>query len=120
MISRDMIENLFARTRSLRAEGRVSWDVDATCRWSFFFVDSDREKLLSAAQYLEARGYEFMGTLDPTPDDDDQETIYLRVDRIEKHTVDTLLSRNEELYEIARRFDLVDYDGMDCGAIEGP
>src|SRR5262245_14141215 len=87
MITREMIEDLFERTRRLRSEGRVKWNIDDVCRWSFFFIDSSRERLIDAGQKLEGTGYEFVGLLEPNADDEDQETIFLRVDRVEKHTV---------------------------------
>ncbi len=115
-----MIEDLFANTRKLRQEGRAEWNVDEVCRWSFFFVDADRERLTKAGEELERAGYEFVGLLEPEEEDDDQETIYLRVDRVEGHTVDSLMARNAELYAFAASHDLADYDGMDVGAVDGP
>ena len=87
MITEEAIRDLFERTRFLRDTGRAKWDIDDICRWSFFFVDTSREKLLRAADELAALGYEVVGMLEPTPDDDDQEAIFLRVDRVEKHSV---------------------------------
>lgn len=120
MISPEMIEDLFERTRQLRREGQVAWDIDAVCRWSYFFVDSSREKLVKAGRELEEAGYEPIGFLEPRPEHDDQATIYLRVDRVEKHTVASLLARNDSLYAVAARHGLRAYDGMDCGAVDGP
>ena len=114
-----MIEDLFANTRKLRQEGRAKWDIDGVCRWSFFFVDADRERLVRAGEALERAGYELVGLLEPD-ENDDQETIYLRVDCVERHTVDSLMSRNAELYSFAASHGLADYDGMDVGAIDGP
>ena len=120
MISRDQVEDLFERTRSLHKARRASWDIDGICRWSFFFIDSSREKLAQLGRHLEQLGYEVVGFLEPTPEDDDQQTIYLRVDRVEKHSVDSLLARNTEFYALARKFNVADYDGMDSGAVDGP
>lgn len=114
-----MIEDLFANTRKLTRDGRAKWDIDAVCRWSFFFVDVDRDRLIRAGEDLARGGYEFVGLLEPG-EDDDQETIYLRVDRVERHTVDSLLSRNSELYAFAESHGLANYDGMDVGAIDSP
>ncbi len=65
MISAEMIEDLFERTRRLRKERRVTWDIDDVCRWSYFFVDSSAEKLVDAGHQLEGAGYEFIGLLEP-------------------------------------------------------
>jgi hypothetical protein len=119
-ISRSMIEDMFQGARRDRRSGRANWDIDDVCRWSFFFVDGDRDKLIRAGLALEPAGYELVGLLEPSDGEEDQETIYVRLDRVEKHTVDSLLSRNDELYAFAERFGLTSYDGMDVGAVDGP
>ena len=73
-----------------------------------------------AKDLLRRQGYEVVGFLEPNPKNDDQQTIYLRLDKIERHTPDSLLIRNAELYKLAADFDLDGYDGMDVGAIDGP
>ena len=118
MITKEQLEDLFQRTRNLHKEGRASWDIDRVCRWSFFFVDRDREKLIRLGKHLEQLQFEFVGFLEPGPEDDDQETIYLRVDKVEKHTVSSLLARNDEFYKLAEQFQVADYDGMDVGAVD--
>jgi Regulator of ribonuclease activity B len=120
MITRETILDFFDHTRQLKREGRARFDIDQVCRWSFFFVDTDREKLTRAGRYVEQQGYEVAGFLEPTPEDDDQGTIYLRVDKVERHTPDSLLARNAELYKVAANFGLDGYDGMDVGAVDGP
>ena len=120
MITKEILQGFFENTRNLRDEGKTPFDIDDVCRWSYFFVDSDREKLTRVGQFLEDKGYEVVGFLEPTPEDDDQETIYLRADCVEKHTVDSLQERNQELYGIAEQFGVRDYDGMDVGSIDGP
>jgi hypothetical protein len=116
MITREMIEGLFAQTREHRQAGRVDWDIDGPCRWSYFFVDADRDKLIGAARELRASGYAFAGLLEPERTDDSQ-GLFLRVDRIETHDVASLLARNDELHAFAARFG-VSYDGMDVGGVE--
>jgi hypothetical protein len=120
MITKETLQDFFDHTRNLRDEGKAPFDIDDICRWSYFFVDTDRDKLTQIGLLLEDNGYEIIGFLEPSSEDKDQETIYLRADRIEKHTVESLHGRNQELYEIAERFDVNDYDGMDVGAVDGP
>ena len=120
MITREAIEGLFLNTRRLRAEGRVKWDVDQACRWSYFFVDSSRDKLMRAVPVLVELGYESRGLLDPAPENDDQETLYLRVDRLEQHSVESLCARCRDLSAVADRLGLHGFDGMDVGAVNGP
>lgn len=119
MITRDVLDEFFANTRKLHADGRAEFDIDKLCRWSFFFVDPSEERLLAIAPELAELGYEIYGTLEP--DANDQDPVYfLRVDKIETHTVETLLARNEQLYAFAGAHGVRDYDGMDVGAIDGP
>jgi hypothetical protein len=113
MISRDLIEDMFANTR-----GKASWDIDGLCLWGYFFCDKSRSKLMNAAPALEKMGYRFVGVMEPTPQDDDQATLTLHVEKEEVHTVDSLLARNAVLYRFADEFDLEDYDGMDVGPVQ--
>lgn len=119
MITQRQLEDFFAETRATRAAGRSSWSIDDRCRWSYFFVDPDLNKLIPVAEQMEALGYEVAGTLDPE-DGEENSVYYLRVDRVESHTPDSLHARNLELYAIAERFGLAGYDGMDVGAPDGP
>ena len=48
------------------------------------FVTTGR--LEKARGLLEARGYKFVDILEPTPQDDDQELLFLHVERVEQHT----------------------------------
>ena len=120
MITKDTLEEFFDMVRKMRDSGEADFDVDGVCRWSYFFIDADRDKLIDVGRYLERNGYEIIGFLEPSPDDDDQETIYLRADRVEHHTLETLHERNQELYRVAQRFGVTDYDGMDVGDVDGP
>ncbi len=115
-----MIEELFANLRQLKRDGQVAWDVDGVCRWSFFFIDEDRDRLVRAGEALARAGYEFVGLLEPDGADDDQATIFLRADRVERHTVDSLMARNADLYKFADAQGVTDYDGMDVGPVDAP
>ena len=42
------------------------------------------------------------------------------MDRVERHTVDSLMARNAELYKFADAQGLTDYDGMDVGPVDAP
>lgn len=119
-ITRKTLQIFFTDLRKLHAEGEVRLNINGKCRWSYFFVDTDRNKLSELAAHLEQNGYEFFGFIIPGPQDNDQETICLRVDRIEKHTVDSLDERAREMYALAERFGIRDFDGMDVGAVKGP
>jgi hypothetical protein len=113
MISREMLEGLFASTRE-----RARWSIDGVCLWGYFFTDHSQERLLAAAPAMERMGYRVVGIREPTPEDDDQGLFWLHVEREEQHTVDSLEARNRELYHFADEFGLETYDGMDVGPVE--
>ena len=119
MIALETLQDFFRDTRRLKEEGKAKFDIDQECRWSFFMVDADRQKLTQAGRHLEQIGFEVVGFLDPSPEDQNP-IIYLRFDRVGTHTPESLFELNSELYAIARKFDLADYDGMDVGAVDGP
>ncbi|MCB0035821.1 MAG: ribonuclease E inhibitor RraB [Anaerolineales bacterium] len=117
MITIEILEEFFDNTRRLYREGEAPFNIDLTCRWSFFFIDSDIKKLTDVGRHLEINGYEVIGCLEPSTDDEDQETIYLRADRIEAHTIESLNKRNLDLYAIAEKFGITGYDGMEVGEV---
>jgi hypothetical protein len=94
---------LLRDTRRLRHNGKVHFDVDGVCRWSFFFVDPSRSKLEPLVGHLQQLGYEVKGFLEPDSSND-RPVYFLRLDRIECHTVDSLEARNGEFYQLASRF----------------
>jgi hypothetical protein len=120
VITQKTIEDFYERTRQLKANGRTRIDIDGECRWSYFFVDSNSEKLLALGEELAREGYEPRGLLYPDPNDDDQKTIVLRVDRIETHSVGSLVERTNQFYALARDARVQGYDGMDVGLVSGP
>jgi len=119
MISLETLNDFFRDTRQLTEEGKAKFDIDEECRWSFFMVDTDRAKLTKAGRHLEQIDFKVVGFLDPSSEDENP-SIYLRFDRIATHTPESLFELNSELYAIARKFDLDDYDGMDVGAVDEP
>ena len=119
MISHEVVEDFFSRTRDLHQLGDAQFDIDQVCRWSFFFVDASRVQLEPLADHLQSIGYEIWGYLEPSINDTDP-VYFLRADRVEMHTAESLLARNSELYAVAAQFGVRDYDGMDVGAVAGP
>lgn len=111
-IDRSALEEMFARIRA-----NTTWPIDGDMLWGYFFTDKDEAKLESAGRELEARGYRYVGILRPDAEDEDLDTLYLHVKRVETHTVETLHQRNMELYELAELLGIETYDGMDVGPV---
>lgn len=74
---------------------------------------------MPVATHLASLGYEFIGTLDPGPDDIIR-NFYLRMDRVQRHSPVSLNELNRKFYAIAEQFGIESYDGMDVGAVDGP
>jgi len=119
MITLPQLEEFFESTRQSHEAGRCSFRIDDECRWSYFFVDPNREKLLHVADHMQRLGYEFVGTLDPE-EDDENPVYFLRMDRVERHSPTSLDDLNCQLYRIADQFGVQSYDGMDVGQVDGP
>jgi len=60
-----------------------------------------KTKLVTLGRHLEELGYEIVGLLTSNPEDEDQKTLFLRADRVEVHSVDSLHERNAQLGDIA-------------------
>ena len=116
MITLEMLQDFFAETRQKNTAGAKPWSIDDTCRWSYFFVDQDGDLLEPVAEHLQAQGYEFVAITEPDDDDEDP-YFYLQLDRVEKHTPQSLHARVQELYALAEEFGIADYDGMDVTGV---
>lgn len=110
-ISREQLAEMFS---SMRAN--PSWNVDGPLLWGYFFTAPKQALLEPIAKMLADRGYRLVGIhLGDKASVGDQDVWWLRVERVEKHTVDSLQARNSEFYGLARKFAGVQYDGMDVG-----
>jgi hypothetical protein len=84
MIARNLIEDMFKDCKDID-----SFDIKSECLWSYFFTDSDPDKLLAAGETLVQRGFNLVGILEAagSPDESEEQFYYLQVDRVERHTV---------------------------------
>ena len=102
-----MFDNMRAQTR---------WNVDGPLLWGYFFIDPDHAKLETAAAELSGQGYH---VVDIAPVDG-RDVFRLHVERVERHTPQTLYARDIELEALARRLHIGIYDGMDVGPVPRP
>jgi Regulator of ribonuclease activity B len=111
-------EALTAMFKAARTNPRTKWSIDGKCLWGYFFVDPDRQRLERAGQLLRTDGYHLVEVRGPS-----QMKVGLRfilhVEKAERHSVDTLLARNDRFYAFARKLGLESYDGMDVGPLPG-
>ena len=92
---------------------KAPWNVDGPLLWGYFFFDPSEIKLQSAAKELLAAKYQVV-TLVNIPG---RRTFRLHVEKVEMHTPASLHARNSELYELAAKYKLASYDGMDVGPV---
>ena len=107
-ITLKQLEDMFANMRA-----QTNWDVYGEMLWGYFFTDPDPDKLEPVAEHLAGRGYSVVSIYET----DDKSTHFLHVERIEKHTPQTLHARNAEFDKLAAKFGLECYDGMDVGPV---
>jgi len=102
------LEDMFANMRA-----KTKWDVDGEMLWGYFFTDPDPKKLEPVAEHLSRDGYRVVSIYET----DDKSTHFLHIERVEKHTPQTLHSCNADLGRLASKFALECYDGMDVGPV---
>jgi len=103
---RTMTEQMFASMR----EGGVS--PDQPLLWGYFFY-GDKAKLDKVWGEIDDHGYKLVRLEEL----EDKTSFILHVEKVEQHSVDSLLKRNAELTAIATPHG-VEYDGMDVGPPE--
>jgi Regulator of ribonuclease activity B len=108
MIPLRQLEEMFANMRA-----QTKWDIDGELLWGYFFTDHDVSKLEKVSHHLSQAGYEVVRIFLAG----DNRTHVLHVERVEKHTPQTLDARNAELADVAVQFALQSYDGMDVGPV---
>jgi hypothetical protein len=113
-ITLEDIVDFFEHNREMHSEDRLEWNIDAPCRWSFYFVNSTREALVPLADYLEAEGYEIVAI----EDNEDTNDYFLQVDKVVAFTPASLFEQNQVFDKLADKFNITRYDGMDVGENE--
>ena len=112
MITKDDIQTFF--------ENLKDSDIDSNNQliYGYFFTDPNATKLESASQDLVKLGYKFVDIFEAEVEDDDEPFFYLHVEKVEKHSVDSLDKVNQTLYVLADKYELESYDGFAAGPIE--
>lgn len=107
--SRGQIESMFQKL--LEEEG---WDsFRSFMLFSYYFQDEDPAKLELLLKQLYREGYELVAICRKR----NSAFYMMKVDQIEKHTVESLFKRNKYLAEVAGQYDIGSYDGWKMGLI---
>ena len=112
-ISRAQLETMFANMRA-----GAPWNVDGPLLWGYFFTSPDRASLEAVSTTLVAQGYRFVEIRPGEKESQsDPDIWWLHVERVERHTVETLHARNTQFYAFAATLKRLTYDGMDVGSV---
>lgn len=99
---------------------KTQWDMSKNMLWGYFFTHGSRNELDAAASELSRKGYRIVNMYLADKRDSDVPVLWwLHVERIETHTIESLLKRNVELTAFAKNRNLGSYDGMDVGPVGG-
>lgn len=99
------------------AKREDSWNLDEPMLYSFYFVDEDAEKLDKLGEKLEKDGYDFIGIYELGDEETEEATgeFLLHIDKVEKHTPESLAQRNVEFQTLADEHEIKTYDGWEFG-----
>jgi hypothetical protein len=102
------MESMFQNMRT-----KTPLAVDGELLWGYFFTDPQQAKLKPVADELAKAGYRVVDF----HLSQDGRTHVLEVQKIERHTPQTLHQRNQELYRLSDKYGIQSYDGMDVGPV---
>ena len=112
-IPRSQIEAIFADMKA-----HTSWDVGGKLLWGYYFTSTSKPALETAANLLVGQGYTLVEIRELPGSASDGAVWQLHVERVEHHTPDSLVTRDDELYAFASSRGLAGYDGMDVGPVK--
>ena len=113
MITKETVTDFF---NDLDQKG--DFDYSMPLLWGFFFLSSNLKQLKSLGTELEFKGYSFVDVFEAEMESKNEpQEYYLHLERVEIHSIASILERNEELYKVADKYS-VEYDGFDVGQLE--
>lgn len=119
-----MFKNTESQLETIReifaaAKQEDNWNLDEDMLYSYFFVDSDVDKLEKLGVYLEEQGYIFVDIFELGDEETGESTdeYLLHIDKIETHTPESLAQRNVEFQNLADEYGIETYDGWEFGEV---
>jgi hypothetical protein len=106
---RQQLRDMFSQIRI-----QTKWNIDGDMRWGYFFAAPDAKSLQAPGEELKKMGYQVM-SINPT---DEKNAYWLHVEKVEKHSPDSLSKRANELRILASKYKSVEYDGVDVTPVE--
>ena len=101
------------------AQTEDKWNTGEEMLYSYYFVDTDVEKLEKLGLKLEADGYDFIDIFELGDEETDESTgeYLLHIDKVETHTPESLAQRNVEFQNLANEHEIASYDGWEFGEV---
>ncbi|MCQ1780416.1 ribonuclease E inhibitor RraB [Neorhizobium galegae] len=110
-IPRAQLEEMFAGIQT-----QTTWNINGEMLWGYFFTSRGKSELEKIATALKRDGYRLVGIREREPKAPQAAAEWqLHVERVERHTVNTLYTRNSAFESLAKDHKDVTYDGMDVG-----
>ncbi|CDZ74134.1 Hypothetical protein NGAL_HAMBI2610_57660 [Neorhizobium galegae bv. orientalis] len=95
---------------------QTTWNINGNMLWGYFFTSRGKSELEKIATALKRDGYRLVGIREREPKAPQAAAEWqLHVERVERHTVNTLYTRNSVFENLAKDHKDVSYDGMDVG-----
>ena len=103
------------------AKREDNWRPDEDMLYSYYFVDTDVEKLEKLGDHLDSQGYDFIDIFELGDEETEKPTgeYLLHIDKVETHTPLSLAQRNVEFSKLAEESGIAVYDGWEFGELEG-
>ncbi len=95
------------------------WNLEGDMLYSYYFVDTDVDKLEKLGLELENKGYDFLDIFELGDEDSGESTgeYLLHIDKEEIHTPESLAQRNVEFQTLATENEIGSYDGWEFGEV---
>lgn len=112
-------ESQLAGIKEIFEEARTedNWNLDEPMLYTYYWVDTDVDKLEKLGNHLQEQGYDFIDIFELGDEETNESTgeYLLHVDKVEVHTPESLAERNVEFAKLAEEYGIETYDGWEFG-----
>jgi hypothetical protein len=105
-ISMEKIQEMFSNMKSNGV------NTDTTMLWGYFFTAKKKDNFEQVANELKTKNFDFVKIYQA-----EDKSYWLHLERKETHNAKSLYALDEELYQIADKYD-ISYDGFDVGNVD--
>ena len=101
------------------AKREDNWQLDEPMLYTYYFVDTNVDRLEKLGDHLQEQGYDFVDIFELGDEETNESTgeFLLHIDKVEVHTPETLAQRNVEFALLAEEYEVETYDGWEFGEL---